>query len=206
MELMTLEHAAMVDLVFDLAGESLPRDYRRQLWSLLAAQLPWLEDDPHTGLHPIRVPPSDGGELLLSRRAKLTLRLPAARAGDAAVLENRELELAGRALRIGGSRVRRLEPFPTLKAAFVAAGASDEAALEREVGTLLETLGMGSQRFICGRMQALAAGAERLQGSSVVLHDLKPVASLSLQSTGLGPHRHLGCGILVPHKTISGLD
>jgi len=27
-----------------------------------------------------------------------------------------------------------------------------------------------------------------------------------MQAVGLGGHRHLGCGLFLPHKTISGID
>jgi CRISPR-associated protein Cas6 len=60
-------------------------------------------------------------------------------------------------------------------------------------------------KLICGRRRALAGGQQLIHGFSLVIHDLKPEASLQLQYAGLGEGRQFGCGLFVPHKTISGL-
>ena len=36
----------------------------------------------------------------------------------------------------------------------------------------------------------------------MLIADLDKATSLSLQETGVGPGRHLGCGIFLPHKGI----
>jgi hypothetical protein len=52
----------------------------------------------------------------------------------------------------------------------------------------------------------LTNGDRAIKGRSLVLHDLNPEGSLSVQYIGLGKGRHLGCGIFVPYKVISGLE
>ena len=59
--------------------------------------------------------------------------------------------------------------------------------------------------LVCGMRRTLAGGQRTIHGYSLVVHDLKPEASLQLQYAGLGEERHFGCGIFVPHKIISGL-
>ena len=40
---------------------------------------------------------------------------------------------------------------------------------------------------------------------SMMLHGLGPEQSLRLQQRGLGPHRLLGCGLFVPHKSAAAV-
>jgi len=60
--------------------------------------------------------------------------------------------------------------------------------------------------LICDKYRKISDGKNSLNGFGLVLHDLKPAASLHIQRTGLGGARHFGCGIFVPFKAISGLD
>ncbi len=61
-------------------------------------------------------------------------------------------------------------------------------------------------KLICGKRHTLPGSAGKVRGYSLVLHDLKPQAALSLQCCGLGEMRHLGCGIFIPYKVIANLD
>lgn len=195
---------AMFDLVFELAGTQLPRDYQGALWNALLEQLPWLAEEPGAGVHAVRGSATDAG-LLLSRRARLALRLPQRRHADAGRLTGRRLRVEDSALEVGAARARPLEPFPTLSAGFVATGAGDELAHQDAVQALLAAMGL-PLRFICGRMRVMRSGTASVAGASVVLHQLRPEQSLLVQCRGLGELRHLGCGLFLPHKTISGID
>ena len=195
---------AVSDLVFEIRGAWLPRDHANALWAALAAQLPWLADEPQAGVHAVRGAPTERG-LLLSRRARLALRLPRRRHADAARLTGRRLEVEGEPLEVGAARERPLEPYPTLHAQFVATGAADDLGHQETVQALLGELGQ-PLRFICGRLRVIRCGAATVGGASVVLHQLRPEQSLRIQRIGLGGLRHLGCGLFLPHKTISGID
>jgi len=195
---------AMLDLVFELAGTHLPRDYQDALWSELLEHLPWLAEEQAAGVHAVRGSATDAG-MLLSRRARLALRVPLRRQADAARLTGGRLQVEDSALEVGAARARALEPFPTLSAGFVATGAGDELAHQESVQALLAGLGL-PLRFICGRMRVMRSGAVSVAGASVVLHQLRPEQSLLVQRRGLGALRHLGCGLFLPHKTISGID
>jgi CRISPR-associated protein Cas6 len=194
----------VLDLAFDLVGVRLPRDDHAALWAALLDRLPWLAGEPAAGVHAIRGPVTDAG-LLLSRRARLTLRLPAARRGDAARLSGQSLLVEGERVELGAVRERPLEPYPTLSAQFVATGAPDELGHQEAVQAMLEALGL-PLRFICGRMRAVRAGESAVSGGGVVLHQLRPEQSLMVQQRGLGELRGLGCGLFLPHKIISGID
>jgi 5-methyltetrahydrofolate--homocysteine methyltransferase len=58
-----------IDVAFDLRAVALPADYAWPLLTALGAVLPWLAEEPHAGVHPLRVSPTVGGEVLLAARA-----------------------------------------------------------------------------------------------------------------------------------------
>ena len=47
--------ASMVDVVYPLAGDGLPRDHRQALADALVRLLPWLAGHPEAGVHRINV-------------------------------------------------------------------------------------------------------------------------------------------------------
>ncbi len=198
------------DLVFALHGDTLPRGYRFGLWAALVERLPWLAGEPLAGMHPLRVPATADAVLLLPRRARLALRIPRSRIADAAALAGHELDVDGTRVRLGDARERALVSHPTVHAAFVVAeggdaDVDDEQAFHRRVGEMLEVAG-GAPRHICGRMTTLPIGQDTRVGASVALHGLAPAQSLWWQRVGLGAERRYGCGLMVPHKIIAGLD
>lgn len=212
-----LDHAAdlntMVDLSFAVQAPDLPVDHRGALWQALTRALPWLAAAPGAGIHPLKATPGADDTLLLARRARLLVRVPDARADAAAALAGTALDLGDTHIRLGDVHVRALAPVNTLYADTVAFGHADEIAFTRALEHALAALGVQAH-LICGRAHRLsctepsAAGAviHDLTGYPVALHGLKPDASLRVQNAGLGGARHLGCGIFIPHKAITGLD
>jgi CRISPR-associated protein Cas6 len=194
--------ASMVDIAFALEGGVVPREHRRALAAALESALPWLAALPGAGAHPLKVSAGSGGQALLARRTRLLLRVPRARAADAAALAGAELRLGPGALRIGAAQPRELRPYGTLYAHLVAADDADETAFLRAMAGELSALD-ASCRPICGLHQVAEAGA--LQGYSLMLDGLSAASSLRVQDAGLGRHRRLGCGIFVGHKSAAAV-
>ncbi len=190
--------ARMIDLAFALEGDALPREHRGLLAAAVEAALPWLADVPGAGVHRLNVAAGGGPQALLSGRTRLTLRVPRERADAAGVLAGRELRLGDGRLRVGAVHVRELLPYSAIYAHLVAADEADEAAFVDTVAAELKALDVAC-RAICGRHQVTEAGA--LRGFSLMLDGLNAVHSLRVLEAGLGPHRRLGCGLFVPHKS-----
>lgn len=190
---------AMVELVFDLTGEALPVAYPPALWAELVRHVPQLAEEAGIGVLPLRAA-EVGPEMLLPRRAKLVLRLPQALAARAATLSGRQLDVGGSPLMLGACRLRELLPHVTLHAQLVT-GPDDEVEFMQGVAEELAKLEIES-KLICGMHRRLDGAG----GYGLVIHDLKPDASLRLQGRGLGAARHLGCGVFVPYKVITGLE
>ena len=99
-----------LDYAFAVAGDVIERDYPPGLYRALAALLPWLEDEPLAGVHPMRgLTPCPAG-LLVGGRTRITLRVPEHRAEACVALQGADLQLAS-PLHIG--RASRRELLPT---------------------------------------------------------------------------------------------
>ena len=195
--------AATVDVAFSVQGASLPREHRCALAATVRSLLPWLDQDrPRAALHRLNVSGGDAARVLLSRRTRLVLRVPRARAAEAAGLAGQRLDVAGHPLVLGAAQVRELLPWGTLYAHLVVTGERDELAFLRAIEAELEGLGVRG-RVICGRLQQADGGA--LVGYSVMLDGLSAADALRMQDAGLGRHRDLGCGVFVPHKSAAAV-
>jgi CRISPR-associated protein Cas6 len=189
-------------VAFDLTGSEMPTEHAGALAAAVAAWLPWLDGDGTTGIHPLRTAATSGGMVVIARRAKLVLRVPAQRAADSHALCGRDLRVISCALRAGAARDRPLLPWSTLYAHRIVTGASDEREFEGDVARWLEREHVRC-RFIGGGPRTVRiAGIER-RGFGLALHDVAPEDSLRIQAAGFGEGRTLGCGIFVPHKAIS---
>lgn len=192
----------VVDVVFALAGTSVPAEHALDLWRATVARLPWIAEDPRAGILPLRTSPAPGDEALLARRAKLVLRIPGERVDDAGALAGQSLDVGGRRLEVGAGQVRPLRAWGTLHAQRVTLDESDDARFEAALAGALDALSVDCG-FITGRRQAQRTAEAVLVGFSVALVGLSPAASLAVQSAGIGGERRLGWGIFVPHKSIA---
>ena len=152
-----------------------------------------------------------GEALQLSKRTRLTLRLPKQRIDDAMALNGQTLDIGGAPLTIGDSRVKRLCASPTLFARSVAGAGGDESAFSRALSARLAALDIRPAKLLCGLAHSIATDGAALGARSVLLADLRADESLRLQQCGLGgadklgAELKLGCGIFVPHKSIAAV-
>lgn len=193
----------VVDLVFALDGHAVALDYADRLWRALQVHLPWLGGDALAGIHPLAgVSPGDS-ELYLTRRARMTLRLPAERIEAARALTGRRIDLGGD-IGIGEASEKPLVPFKTLYSSFVTLGTDVEADFLAACGARLKEAGIPMQ-LVCGKAQVGRGQDGDWRGFSLMLFGLNEEESLRMQRQGLGGERKRGCGIFVPHKSVAPL-
>ena len=193
-----------MDMAFEIEGDSVPRDHAAALWRALARALPWLAEDASIAIFPLRAWPVCGGRLAVNRRSRLMLRLPGGRVRDALALSGAAIEIEGTGLTVGRAMTRALIPHATLYAHRVAAVEGDERAFMQAVASGLERLGI-RRDFICGQRSSVRGEAGALAGFSLMLTGLRPAESVRVQTAGLGPHRRLGFGIFVPHRSTAAV-
>lgn len=194
----------VVDMVFPLAGRSLPRDSAPALLAALQQMAPWLTQEPQAGIHPLKLVPGNDAQALLSQRTRLLLRLPRVRAAAASDLAGRCLQVGGETLTLGQPQVRELLPHATLYAYAVTTEDDDELVFLQAVNDELKTLQVRSH-VVCGKRQSRVWQGRSMNTFSLMLHGLSRADSLRLQERGIGRHRLLGCGIFVPHKSAAAV-
>lgn len=194
----------VVDLAFELGGESVARDHSAALLRALERALPWLGEDEETAVYPIRAARLTGGRLALNRRSRLMLRLPQARVAAALALCGTRLDLDGDAIEPGRALTRSLIAHPTIYAQRVVTGDDDEIAFMAGAARELAALAVRGD-FICGSRSTMHGPGGELVGFSVMLTGLRQEESLRVQTAGLGRHRKLGCGIFVPHRATAAV-
>ena len=205
--------ADAVDVAFRLSGRWLPVDHACALRAEVLKTLPWLVDEPAAGIHSIHGAASGNGwerpgrgsdqMLALSRRTRLMLRVPVRRAEATSALCGHRLDLDGCAVVTGARQPRPLRPAGTVFARYVVdeEGGDEERFVER-VASALEALSVPARKLLCGRSHRIESAQGVLCARSVLIAELGPEESLTVQSRGIGPGRLLGCGLFVPHKDV----
>lgn len=193
------------DLVFGLQGRSIALDYVDRLWLELSGKLPWLADADVAGVHPLAGVSAGDTELYLTRRARLTLRLPLAACEGARGLVGATLDLGGKVEVVGAAAIRALQPSKVLHSRFVEVGEVDEQEFLASCVAQMEALGVSGE-MVVGRAQRATMGSGELRGFGLMLHGLRAEDSLRLQREGLGRERRRCCGIFVPHKAVAAVD
>jgi len=202
-----------VDLVFSISCRTLPVDHLYSLSQGIQAMLPWFSDEQGAGLHPIHVADSGNGwqrpeqadELLhLSRRTRLVLRMPGERIDETIeTLIGRTLDIDGHALSIEKVSRRPLSTITTLFSRYIVTEEDDNEPLFLEnTARLLGDMGITPRKMLPGRKHIIRTPDGDVITRSLMLAELDIDESVRLQEQGLGPRRHLGCGIFIPHKDI----
>ena len=191
----------MVDVVFGLTGDNLPRGFELPLFREVARVVPWIANTPRAGILPLRGQRTADGGFMVAHRTRLVVRLPRDRVCSASALERATLRVGEATLTIGEGTFRKHQPAATLYSSRVTTGEADESRFVAIIEEELATLGVRG-RVICGRRVEIELEEGSLTAFPVAVHDLRDPDSLLLQRAGLGRGQPVGCGLFIPHKTI----
>ena len=194
----------VVDLVFALQGDAVALDYADRLWRAIEARIPWLADEPLAGVHPLAGVSAGDHELYLTRRARLTLRLPTSCVDRARTLSGAHLDLGG-VVEVGAATQLALSPIKTLYSSFVTIGHTAEEEFLGACQAKLAASGRPAQ-LVCGKAHVGRGLGGDWRGFSLMLFGLTMEDSLRLQREGLGGERKRGCGIFIPHKSVAAVS
>ena len=203
----------VIDLAFRFACPTLPLDHAHALSGALLAVLPWLEDEPHAGVHLIHGAASGNGwyrpedpstELLhLSRRSRMRLRVPKHRLDDARELTGSTLDVSGHTIEVGESTVYQLSSLSTLFARYVITDDGlDEGEFLEQAAAQLAEIDIRARKMLGGIAHSMQFPDGPVHTRSLMVAELEPEQSVRLQQLGLGPGRSFGCGLFLPHKGI----
>jgi len=204
----------VLELYFKIDCKQIPTCHAWELAQALYDALPWIKDEPEVGIHQIHGAtsgngwerPHDGELIYLSKRTRMQLRVPTSRVDDAAKLVGKVLDIAGHSVVIGKMTNKQLDPFSTLFARYIVSpeGMSEGDFLQWVVENM-KARNIQARKLLCGIGHEFEANGEKIQTRSLMIADLDKPASLALQEVGLGEHRHMGCGIFIPHKGIKAV-
>ena len=207
----------IIDLLFSIDCKRIPVDHAYALSHALHDAVSWLADEPGASVHPVHVAGSQNGWerpehgtdqlLLLSRRTKLTIRVPKRRADELQrPITGRTLDIAGCAMTIGQAKERHLSAETTIFSRYVASpDDGDEDAFLRWAANELNKLDIRMRKALCGKSTVLQTPNGDLHTRSLMVAELHPREAVRLQQVGLGPNRRMGCGIFIPHKGIEAV-
>ncbi len=207
----------VVDLVFTLRCKCLPVDHVYSLFGAVQTVLPWLQEEPAAGIHAVNVAVSGNGWmrpddpdalLYLSKRTRFELRVPRHRVADAKKLVGEKLNVCGYAFELHSVSERPLSTITTLFSRHLVTeqALTDEEEVLNWVSAQLTEQGITPRKMLCGTRHSIKTPEKNIGTCSLMVADLEVEESLWLQQHGLGPWRHLGCGLFIPHKDITGLN
>lgn len=205
----------VVDVVYRIRCRELRVDHAHDLSQALLGVLPWLAREPLAGVHTVHVAEAGNGWLRpqgpdalmqLSRRARLTLRLPRHRLEDARALVDAALQVGDHVVEVGTFSHKSLSSLGTLIARHVAdTGGGDETVFLERALRQLSDLGVRAPKLLAGRARALQFPQGPLATRSLMVAGLSAAHSVKLQQHGIGSGRITGCGLFLPHKGIEAV-
>jgi len=205
----------VVDVSYRIRCRQLPTSHAQELAESLYVVLPWLKDEKSVAIQQIHGAasgngwerPADGEMIQLSRRTRMQLRIPSVRLDAAASLSGITMDVAGNSLTVGEMSVKPISPVATLLSRYMVVpdGCNEESFISW-VAAELERHNIQVKKVLCGKGHEIVIGGDVLQTRSLMIADLDKASSVLLQEAGLGPHRHFGCGIFLPHKSIKAVS
>jgi CRISPR-associated protein Cas6 len=201
----------VVDLSFKIECKQLPVSHASELYQALHELLPWLPEEPAVGIHQIHGAtsgngwerPADDGLLHLSKRSRMTLRMPSHRLDDVDALVGQSFDIAGYPVKVGGYNVKPLMPQAVIFSRYVAMphGMEEDEFINWVADGLAER-DIKVRKMLCGMGHNIQTHEGEVSTRSLMIADLDKPTSIALQEEGVGPLRHYGCGIFLPHKGI----
>jgi CRISPR-associated protein Cas6 len=184
------------------ARGSIPIHHQYLLLAAVSRIVPQVHGSGEFGLHPIRGIRTTPGRLDLLPSSSLTIRTRASNISTLLPLSGMRLKLAESSIKLGIPRLIALAPCPELYSSLVTIkGFMEENAFDAAIRRQLNVLGIS--RIVAvqiGTRKVLRIKNQAIIGFTVRLDHLEDNESLSIQESGLGGRRHLGCGLFNPSR------
>lgn len=205
------------DLLFSIDCKTLPLDHGYVLSEQIQQYLPWISEEPLAAIHQIHVAESANGwmrpddpeqdVLCVSRRTKLTIRLPESRLEDVQALIGKSLDIHGHTLTVGEFRTRKLSRLTTLFARYMdTQGTEDETLFLNNMAQKLREMDIQIKKMMSGKLQSHQTPSGVVLTRKLMVSDLDVAQSLMLQEQGMGDRQLMGIGIFIPHKGIDAVN
>lgn len=204
------------DVMFSMQCKSLPIDHAWALSEQIQNYLPWIAEDPNSGIHHIHVAESNNGwirpddeDALLfpSRRTKLILRVPAAKYEQVQSLNGKTIDIEGHQITLGKHKKRALSNSGVIFARhmLIKPDQNENDFLTEIASEIKQKTNTSVKKMMCGKSHAIKSPHGLQKTIHLMIADLDDETSIKLQQEGLGNGREIGCGLFLPHKSIKTL-
>jgi CRISPR-associated protein Cas6 len=190
-----------VDLVFNLTGDLIPIDHAYALYGALARRLGDLHETHDVSIFPVLGHPRPDGLLRLHhRRGALRVRVGLSEIPRWLTLAGATLDLDGRQVEVGVSRIFPLEASARLASRLVTIkGFTEPDTFEAAVARKLAEAAVEAT-IVVTRRRVVRVRDDKIVGFGLQLHGLSPQAAIDIQRTGLGGRQKFGCGGFLPMR------
>lgn len=190
---MTLE--PKVDLCFRVMGSMLPVDHGFALYSALSKISPALHEDEDIALKLVRGRYAGNGMLDISPHSELVLRLKAGRISEYIKLAGKRVEVMGQKLMVGTPYSRLLVPANVVFSQLVTTkNGNDQDRFDKEIARQIGELGIEDCTLENIRRRTFQVHGKQVVGYTLLISNLSPESSITIQESGLGGRRKMGCG------------
>ncbi len=190
-----------IDLTFSVqAASPINADHSYHLYAAISRLLPNAHESNGIGIHPICGQQIGDRQLQLTEHSRLAIRTSADQIPHWLALPGKTLDIAGAKVRIGVPQVFALQPTTAIRSRLVTTkNCQDQVRFETELRRQLDALSVSNVAiFTIGKRRTMRIKDKEIVGYEVTLEALTAEESLSIQETGLGGRRHMGCGIFMP--------
>lgn len=208
----------VIDLSFKVSCKQIKLDHAWALTDAINELLPWFNDEPQSAIHHIYIPQSGNGwersdafndEIIqLSRRTRLKIRIPITRIDEVNALTGQTISIDGNDMTFGQSEQHLLSTITTIVARHVHVPDTDESedAFLNEINRQIKAMGINVRKMLCGKSRQLKTSNGLIKTRSLMIADISPEESITLQENGVGDYYSYGCGIFIPQKGITAVN
>ena len=193
-----------LDLEFPVfSAQAIAVDHGYHLYAGLSKVLSTVHSENVIAIHPIIGRQIGDRMLQLMPWSTVRIRAPHDGIGDLVRLAGKTVIIGDRQIRLGVPRVLPLVPVTALRSRLVTIkGFMAPESFTQAVRRQLDTMGIGEHVFLTiGKRRTIKIRDKEVVGFEVMLEGLTGLESISLQETGLGGRRRMGCGVFVGAKS-----
>ncbi len=189
-----------LDLEFPVFSTSaIAVDHGYHLYAGLSRVLTTVHSENGIGVHPITGRQIGDRMLQLMPWSSVRIRTPQEHIGSIVGLSGKTVTVGDRQVRLGVPKVQGLEPAPALRSRLVTIkGFMDAELFAEAVRRQLEALEVSERVMLTnGKRRTIKIRDKEVVGFEVILEGLTAQESITIQESGIGGRRHMGCGVFV---------
>jgi len=208
----------VIDVSFKINCKQIRADHAWSLTDAISQLLPWIKNEPQLAIHHIYIPRSGNGWIRsedfndqmvqLSRRTRLKIRTPKNKLKALLSLSGQTVLVDDCPLTFSHVEQNLLSHLTTIVSRHVHIPDTDEDEEQflHLAHQQIKTMGIHVRKMLCGQSHQLKTSNGLIKTRSLMIADITPEESITLQENGIGLYYTYGCGIFIPQKGITAVN